>query len=290
MPLLLVGGGYAEGLQTVEALDALRAAEKVYVDTYTVPGSRWLLALARRVSGGAVVEARRSVLEEGSRVIVEEALSSVVAVLVAGDPLIATTHASLLAEAARAGAEVRVLPGVSGVCAAKSVSLLHYYRFGRTVTVPGPWRGVKAYSVVEALYGNMCVGLHTMLLLDVAEGGSAQLSPGEALRSILRHEAELAAEAGFEPSLEGLPALIVSAGARGDHYVAAHSSVGEALQASHPEGRVYSVIVPAEPHPSEEWVLREVHGFKGYERGAYERASRVCSLLEYSPRGVSIRS
>ena len=290
MAFLLVGGGYTEGLQTVEALEALRGASKVYVDTYTMPGAAWLLDIARRTARGEVVAADRKLLEEGVRDVAKEALKSDVAVLVPGDPLIATTHAALLAEAAGLGAQVRVIPGVSGVCAAKSVTLLHYYRFGRTVTVPGPWRGVKAYSVVEAVYGNLCVGLHTMLLLDVREGGTGQLEPGEAVRIVLRHEEDLAGEAGYEPVLHSLPVIVVSAGRRGNHYIAVHKSAAEAARAEYPPGRVYSLVVPAELHDSEEWALREVYGFRGYDRGAYRGVARVCGLLEYGPRGVSIRA
>ena len=289
MGLTLAGGGYAPGLQTVEVLESLKNANKVYVDTYTMPGARWLLDLARSYARGSVVAAERKVLEEGSSSIAREALDSNVVVLVPGDPLIATTHAALLAEAARAGATIRLLPGVSGVCAAKSLSLLHYYRFGRTITVPGPWRGVKAYSVVEAIYGNICVGLHTMLLLDVEEGGAGQLGPGEAVSILLSHEAELSMEAGYEPFLGRLPLLVVSAGPNGSHFISIHEKMIAAEKLEHPEGRIYSLVVPAELHESEEWALREVYGFKGYDKTIYRLAERVCGLLRFSARGVSIQ-
>ncbi len=42
MTLLLVGWGYAPGMQTLEALEAVHRADVVYVESYTMPGSDWL--------------------------------------------------------------------------------------------------------------------------------------------------------------------------------------------------------------------------------------------------------
>lgn len=286
MTLYLAGAGYHPWAMTVEVIEVLRRADVVYVDTYTMPGADWVLDKARSLSSGRVLAAGRSTLEEGSKGIIKESRGAEVVILVPGDPLVATTHSSILAEAAEAGVEVRVYPGVSGVCASKAVSLLHYYRFGRTVTVPGPWRHVKAYSLVEAVYANLCVGLHTLLLLDVVEGGRGQLSPGEAAREIEALDEALASEAGYEPVLGRLPVIVVSAGVGGSHEVIPLATLTEA------RGRawrgVYSMIVPAELHPSEEWVLKAVHGFQGYDRQAYRLAEKVCGLLRLSTRGASI--
>ena len=205
MVLVLAGGGLGPGYETGIVGDLVSRADKVYVETYTLAGSGWLLSWARRLAGERVVEAPRSLLEEGSRGVIEEARHSLVVVLVPGDPLVATTHRSLIVEAERLGVPWRVVPGVSGVCAAKTRSLLDFYKFGRTVTVPGPWRGVKAYSVIEYILANACAGLHTLLLLDVEPGGRGQLDPGEAARVIL----SLARDLGVEGFLAGAPVIVV---------------------------------------------------------------------------------
>jgi diphthine synthase len=288
-PLLaLAGSGPYPGAMTQEVTRLLSKASKVYVDTYTNPQSRWLVEEARRVAEGEVVEAARETLEEGARTVVEEARTRLVVVLVPGDPLIATTHVALLAEARRAGVEARYYPGVSGVCAAKAASLLHYYRFGRTVTVPGPWRGVKAHSVVEAVYSNLCVGLHTLLLLDVDSGGR-QLAPGEASRIILEAEEELASATGMTPSLGRLPAIAVSVGPEGDHRVHAFKRLSDLELLDDAGGRVYSLIIPARLHPTEAWALKEVYGVEVEGGEEYARAEKACSLLEFSSRGASFR-
>ena len=250
MTLVLAGAGLHPGSVTVEVREALEKASRVYVDTYTMPRAAWLAEWARGVAGDRVVEADREVLESNSSRIVEEASHSLVVVLVPGDPLVATTHVSLLAEASRRGVEWRVIPGISGVVTSKTLVGLQYYRYGRTITVPGPWRGVKAVSIVSHLYGNLCIGLHTLVLLDVADGGP-QLDPASGASELLSLEARLASDMAFEPVLPGLLAAVVE-------------------RAGHPDARVYwasireiaggnggpwrepsSIVVPGLVHPTE---------------------------------------
>lgn len=271
MTLYLVGGGLGPGYQAEILRGILARSKKVYVETYTVPNSRWLLEYARSNAMGEVVEADRSMLEEGIYSIVEEARSMTVTILVPGDPLIATTHRSILAAAAEAGVDYQVFPGVSGVCAAKALSLLEYYKFGRTVTVPGPWTASKPYSVLGYIYDNACIGLHTLLLLDVSPAGE-QLSPSDAARILLELEGEA-----------GLDALVAS-------------SVIVVEKAGYPEGRVRvyeelrslvlgeeswsspsSMILPGELTPIDVEVIERVHGVsnvRGVSRRVGCEASR----------------
>lgn len=255
-------------------------ADVVYVDVYTSPGASWLAEELSRLAGGRVVAAGREVLEQGAWRIVEEAREGLVVVAAPGDPLVATTHVSLLVEAARRGVEWRVIPGVSGVVAAKTASGLQYYRFGRTFTIPGPWRGVRAYSVVEYAYTNICAGLHSAVLLDVDDEGR-QLPPGEAAGILLDLEREVAGELGVEPVLHRLMALVVSrAGQPGqlvDH--GRLPDVGSARW-SPPA----TLVIPATVHPTEAEALQALHGVdpslvEGHNRAVEESRSRVCRAL-----------
>jgi len=202
--LYLVGAGLGPGYQGDVVDRLVREADTVYVEAYTMPGADWLVEYARARARGRVVVASRSVMEEGVRGVVEEARRGRVVVLVAGDPLTATTHRSLIVEAARAGVPYRVVPGVSGVCASKSLSMLDYYKYGRTITVPGPWRMVRAYSIVEYILANACAGLHTLALLDIHPETLRQYPPGEAVHYLLG----LAGELGV-PHLRGAPVIVV---------------------------------------------------------------------------------
>ena len=269
MVLVLAGGGLGPGYETGIVEDLVGRADRVYVETYTLAGSGWLLEWARRVAGDRVVAAERRLLEEGARGIVEEARHGLVVVLVPGDPLVATTHRSLIVEAERLGVPWRLVPGVSGVCAAKTRSLLDYYKFGRTVTVPGPWRGVRAYSVVEYILANACAGLHTLLLLDVEPGGRGQLSPGEAAEVIL----DLAGDLGVRGFLEEAPVVVVErAGLPGER-------AGMHRLAGVPRGgwrTPSSMALPGPLNPVEREALEAAYGWDpgpGLDRG------EACRLL-----------
>ena len=285
---MLVGVGYKGGMASLEAVEILSRADKVYIDVYTNPGAKELVKEIERIAPGRVFVADRVLLEEGAGRIVDEASKGIVAVVSAGDPLIATTHVALLVEARRRGVEARYYPGVSGVCAAKAASLLHYYRFGRTITVPGPWRMVKAYSLVEFVYANLCSGLHTAALLDVDEKEGRQLSPRDAASILIELEKEVAREAGFTPFLNTLPVMLVEAGAQGVHRVLGYKSLEDLASKGAPKG-VYTMVLPAEPHPTELWAVREVYGFE-VPVEAYRRVEwdKICSVLKPSPRGAYI--
>ena len=268
--LILVGLGFSPGLITRAAESALRSADLVLVDTYTSPASGWGLELVRSINPRARPASRRELEEESWR-IVELARSATVAIAVVGDPLIATTHASLLVEAATKGVKVGVVPGVSGPCSAMSVSGLQFYRFGATATVPGPWRGAKAYHTVLVLLGNLCNNLHTLLLLDVSPEGRA-LDPATALR-LLR---DSAAEAwGTSDFLDGLAAVYVEA--RESGALAYGGTIGELAGLPGKEG-VGSIVVPARLHPIEEEYLRSV---LRVPEAAIESHKRALSAHDY---------
>ena len=187
MTLHLVGMGLGSvNYLTKGALETAARSDKIYLDTYTSPIDESLLNYLRREFGGKLIEADRSLLEDEASRIVEEARESDVCVLVPGDPLIATTHLTLILEAARRGIGFRIIHGVSAHTALISSSLLQAYKFGRTVTIPRSGVGVE--TCYRAILENMERGLHTLILLDTAGGG---LRIPEALRMLMKAEEKL---------------------------------------------------------------------------------------------------
>ncbi|MCS7127061.1 MAG: diphthine synthase [Thaumarchaeota archaeon] len=181
--LWLVGLGLgSRGYVTEEAWRAMRGADAVYLDAYTSFVEDGLLDEVRRHAGGRLVVADRHVLEDRSREIVSRAASEDVVVAVPGDPLIATTHSSLIVEAARSGVPWRIVHGVSIFSAAISRAGLSPYRFGRTVTLPRDAEDEVLRGIWRTIAVNSSTGLHTMLLLDTAGGG---LTAGEASEMLL---------------------------------------------------------------------------------------------------------
>ncbi len=209
MTLFMAGGGISIETLTLGVLSLAKSVKKVYVETYTVPGSEWLVEKIREIAEDKIIVAERSTLEENIQTIIEEAKLQDILIVVPGDPLIATTHRSIIVEALKKNVDFRLLPGVSGVCAAKTVSGLDYYKFGRTLTLPGPWRHVKPYSVYYYLVSNLCIGLHTLLLLDIDNNGR-QLEPCIGLKLLREVEEELVKDLEIPSILDTLIFIVVS--------------------------------------------------------------------------------
>ena len=184
--LRLIGLGLGStGYLTLKALEAMESSDKLLLDTYTGWVSEDLRRFLAERFGSRVVEADRSMLEDEGAGVVAEAAESDVGILVAGDPLIATTHISLLIEAEKRKIPWQVVYGVSIYSASASASMLQAYKFGRTTTIPKDGRGIEScYRVIEE---NMERGLHTLILLDTAEGG---MTAQEAYRLLREYEEE----------------------------------------------------------------------------------------------------
>ncbi len=167
---------------TRAALRELERSDVVYLDTYTGFLEERAISELRGLLGERLVLAKRRDLEEGSRELIELAGKEEVSVAVPGDPLIATTHSSLIVEAVRRGVRWRVVHGVSVLSAAISRSGLSAYRFGRTVTLPKIVGREEYEAIYRTITSNFELGLHTLVLLDTADGG---LKAQEAMRSLL---------------------------------------------------------------------------------------------------------
>lgn len=183
--LVFVGLGYSLRHLTTEAIEALKTADIVYVDSYTSLYEDDFDKLREFNPNASFHIARRNDLE-GKNVsrILEEALQRKVVIAVPGDPFIATTHDAIRLEAINKGIEVRVVNGLSIVGLAHSRLGLQSYKFGKTITLVYP-DSFKPYSVVETIHDNLSRGLHTLILLDLrVEEGRAMTIP-EAVNILL---------------------------------------------------------------------------------------------------------
>lgn len=185
--LVLIGLGIADEKDlSLRGLEEARLADLLYAEFYTSPwmGSKKKL---EDLIGKHVIELSRVDLEERANKLIEQAKKKRVALLVPGDPLIATTHQALLVEARKLGIDVRVIHA-SSVISAIAVTGLHIYKFGKMVTIPlceKTKSGLPA-SVYETIKTNHKLGLHTLCLLDLSE--ERTMSVVEALRTLLALE------------------------------------------------------------------------------------------------------
>ena len=106
--------------------------------------------------------------------------------LVPGDPFIATTHVTLRVDAEKQGIKTRIIHGTSIISAIVSLSGLHNYKFGKTVTIPFPENFSETpYNVIAQ---NKNFGLHTLCLLDLKANEKQFLSINQAITMLLEIE------------------------------------------------------------------------------------------------------
>jgi diphthine synthase len=223
------------GLGSVEYLTrgaekALLSAEKVYLDTYTGYLSSELEAFLRNLLGERLIYADRKKLEDGLHEIVDEAKEKEIVIAAPGDPLIATTHVSILLEAVKKGVGVSLIHGVSIISAAASYSGLSAYKFGRSLTIPREASDQVLEGVYQVVAQNEEHGLHSLILLDTADGG---LGAGEAAEYLLRTEEKIG-HGVFDRNR-----IVV---------VLANVGLRTALKMCHTVGELPRTILPPPPH------------------------------------------
>ncbi len=169
--LKLIGIGLRDEKDvSLRAIEEARECERVFLETYTNP---WKGSIGRleETIGRKIEHLGREEVE--SDFLVGLAESSDIALLVPGDPLSATTHMSLVTDARRKGIKVRIVHS-SSIFTAIAETGLHLYKFGRTATIPKPSKGYRPMSFAQAVEQNRKSGLHTLLLVDTAEGMDAE--------------------------------------------------------------------------------------------------------------------
>src|SRR5438132_10405153 len=168
---------------TLRGLDEARSADVVFAELYTSGLAGATVASVEQLVGKKIRVLSRNDVEDG-RTILEAAAKQKAAFLVVGDPMAATTHVDVRLRAAAAKVPSRIVHGVSILTAAAGALGLQAYKFGRTTTIPFPATGFGPTSPLEAILENRRAGLHSLVLLDVREGGTP-LAPKEAIAFLL---------------------------------------------------------------------------------------------------------
>ncbi len=182
--LYLIGLGlYDEGDVTQKGVLAAKGCDKVYAELYTSPWKGSLEALGKNI-GKKIAILQRADLEERSKKLIEEASKEDIAVFVPGDPLVATTHSSLVTEAREKGVGVKIIHS-SSIFSAVAETGLQIYKFGRTATVAYPEKGFYPKTPYEVLAENLKSGAHTLLLLDVKAAENRYMTVKEAIGVLL---------------------------------------------------------------------------------------------------------
>lgn len=198
--LVFIGLGLWDATDiTVKGLNAARSAEEVYLETYTsFMGGLTKEELESLIGKEVRLLARRD-LEENALELLSRAKRKRVALLVPGDPMIATTHIALRLEAERLGIKTRVIHGVSIHSAAPSICGLENYKFGKSVTIPFPEEKYFPETPYLVIRENLERGLHTLVFLDIKADEKRFMTINEAVLILLELERRLSPQ---KPLLE----------------------------------------------------------------------------------------
>jgi len=184
--LSLIGLGlWDEEDVSLKGVNRAKNVDKVYMESYT---SKWHgnLEKLEKIIGKRIELLKRENLEEKSDEIIKEAKDKKVAIFVLGDPLIATTHISLLSDAKKFGIKTEIIHNAS-IYSAIGETGLHAYKFGSTVTIPFPEKTSNKFpeSTFESIKENKKIGLHTLLLLDIISEKNRYMTPNESMKILL---------------------------------------------------------------------------------------------------------
>ena len=184
--LIGMGPGTVAGM-TVEALEAAKMASHRRYEAYTAlwPDAE-LKLLEQKI--GSIERVMRPEVEQPDELF-RLAKTSLVALLVVGDPLQATTHVDLQLQALEHGIDCRVFHGVSITTIVTGAVGLSSYRFGRQTTLTYPYADWIATSPLEMIAVNKFRGLHTLVLFDLdptgqGTGDQRPMKPNDAKRSM----------------------------------------------------------------------------------------------------------
>lgn len=172
---------------TVKGLEETRSAQTVFMENYTSRMPDFNLERFEAAIGKKVHLVKRQALEEeNGKIILQAAKVGKTVFLVPGDPFIATTHVTLRIDAEKQGIKTRIVHGISIISAIVSLSGLHNYKFGKTVTVPFPENFSETpYNVIAQ---NKSICLHTLCLLDLKATENEYLSINQALKMLMEVE------------------------------------------------------------------------------------------------------
>ncbi|OPY38723.1 MAG: Diphthine synthase [Methanoregula sp. PtaU1.Bin051] len=168
--LTFVGLGlYDDSDISVKGLACIAAADFVYLESYT---SRLMGAsvedLERRYQKPVRLLFRKDV-ELHADTILKAAADSNVAFLVAGDPMVATTHVDLRIRAEERGISTSIIHGASIASAVCGLTGLQNYRFGKSCSLPFPQKNWFPITPMEVIVKNIAQNLHTLVYLDIRE-------------------------------------------------------------------------------------------------------------------------
>lgn len=247
MPLYFIGLGLSNEKDiTINGLEAVKKCDIVYLENYTSVLNCRKEDLEKFYSK-KVILARRSLVEADNNEIIENSKTKNIAFLVAGDPLVATTHIDLFLRAKKEGVKCHVIHN-SSIISAVGITGLQAYKFGKTTSIPLENENIEA--PYDSLKGNLSLGLHTLFLLDLIPEEEKFMPINDAIRYLLKVEIRRNEKIFSEKTL-----CVGCSGIGSENQVIRAGTAKDLLK--HNFGRqIHCLIVPGKLHYMEEEALK----------------------------------
>ena len=189
--LILIGLGLETRDISIRGLEAATKASKAYLEQYTTFISDEYTNYLKEKIGQDIITIGRSELEEKAKETIKDANAKDVAILVPGDPLIATTHHATLIDTARQmKIKTKVYHASSIYSAAVGASGLDVYKFGPPTSIPFWSENYKPTSFLDLIKRNLTNDEHTLLLLDLNQKEKRPMMLVEAITLLKNAEEE----------------------------------------------------------------------------------------------------
>ncbi len=168
---------------SLKALEALHKCDEIYLENYTSLSNFTVLQLEKLLGKKIIVLDRKKTEEETPYL--KDVHVKDIALLVYGDPLSATTHFEILAEAKKKKIETQIIhaPSIFTAIAETGLSL---YKFGKVASIPIPEKNFAPESFFDVLKENQSIGAHTLFLLDLKTDIKSFLSIKDAIEILFQ--------------------------------------------------------------------------------------------------------
>ena len=244
--LVFVGLGLNDdGSIAVRGLREMKSADVVFAESYTSALAHGSIERLGKRTSKEITILDRIAIEDG-KIVLDACTDKKVALLIAGDPMTATTHIDLRLRAEKDGIRTSVVHGSSALTAVPGILGLQHYKFGRATTVPFPQEGFSPTSPYDVISENLSRGLHTLVLLDIDAENSRYMTANEGMHSLMDMERRVA-----RGSINANTLICVVARAGSDDCLARAGRLGDLMDENFGP-TLHTLVVPGKLHFMEE--------------------------------------
>lgn len=152
---------------SLKGLAVIRSSDHIFLETYTSYLAGTSIADMELFYNKKIIPCSREDVENNPEPILCLSEKYNVSILIPGDPMVATTHSDIRIRAVKRGIETKIIHNASIATAVCGLTGLQNYRFGRSCSLPFPYKGWRPTSPADVISENLLLSLHTLVYLDI---------------------------------------------------------------------------------------------------------------------------